>query len=127
MFTPTGQGLTAWRGKLHVWCRRTWVTPSGQHDASGSNTLCGAISCGANVNVVNHGCTECPAGKTSTGQHDASAGNTAYEATSCGANEKVVNHVCTEGLAGKTSTDQHDASGDNTVCKATSVAPMRKW
>jgi len=84
----------------------------------GPDTACDTSECGTNEMVVNHLCTDCPAGKTSTGEHDVMGPDTTCDATTCGANEKVVNHFCAPCPADTTSSGDHDASGDDTTCDA---------
>jgi len=100
-------------------CAAGMVNSAGD-DASGPDTSCKAMICGAGQHVKLHACHTCPAGtKNPSGGHDASKGDTSCATVTCLKNQHVRSNACHTCPPGTTNEANDPASGNDTVCDIT--------
>jgi len=88
-------------------------------DATGSNTTCDPVLCGADQRVQSNACVPCDAGETNAAGDSAAGGNTACDPILCGTNQRVQSNACVACPPGTTNLSGDDASGTDTMCDAT--------
>ena len=88
-------------------------------DASGANTQCDTVVCGANHHVQGHQCVACPNGHAHAGGDVQHGSDTSCDEVLCHTNEHVQSHACVACPAGSTNDAGDGAASGDTVCDHT--------